>query len=57
MQEIGTCKIEVVFFKFFFIVFRGVFGDSDWMSQGLDFDGGQSDEVEKERKSDARLTS
>lgn len=42
---------------FFFIVFRGGFGDSDWMSQGLDFDGGQSDEVEKERKSDARLTS
>lgn len=23
MQEIGTCKIEVVFFVFFFIVFRG----------------------------------
>lgn len=56
MQEIGTCKIEVVFF-FFFNCFQGVFGDSDWMSQGLDFDGGQSDEVEKERKSDARLTS
>lgn len=37
--------------------FGGVFGDSDWMSHGLDFDGGQSDEVEKERKSDARLTS
>lgn len=52
MQEIGTCKIEVVFFFFFYC-----FGDSDWMSQGLDFDGGQSDEVEKERKSDARLTS
>lgn len=56
MQEIGTCKIEVVVF-FFFYCFQGVFGDSDWMSQGLDFDGGQSDEVEKERKSDARLTS
>lgn len=23
MQEIGTCKIEVGFFFFFFIVFRG----------------------------------
>lgn len=53
MQEIGTCKIEVVFV----VCFLGFFGDSDWMSQGLDFDGGQSDEVEKERKSDARLTS
>lgn len=58
MQEIGTCKIEVVvFFLFFFLLFSGGFGDSDWMSQGLDFDGGQSDEVEKERKRDARLTS
>lgn len=57
MQEIGTCKIEVVFFLLFLYCFQGVFGDSDWMSQGLDFDGGQSDEVEKERKSDARLTS
>lgn len=58
MQEIGTCKIEVgLFFFVFFNCFQGVFGDSDWMSQGLDFDGGQSDEVEKEGKSDARLTS
>lgn len=42
---------------FLLFVFWGFFGDSDWLSQGLDFDGGQSDEVEKERKSDARLTS
>lgn len=56
MQEMEHAKLKLFFF-FFFYCFQGVFGDSDWMSQGLDFDGGQSDEVEKERKSDARLTS